>query len=98
MCAIGFRADSANKAFHEIPNKLVNEMNRRSIIGAENFLFASKLDDELKTEVSRFKDSSMKTVVDRVRDFPNVGNLMHISRNVFPVTGFCPVMLAPNQS
>ncbi|MEI9961103.1 MAG: DUF4238 domain-containing protein [Limisphaerales bacterium] len=90
MCAIGFRADAPKEAFHEIPSEYVNEINRRLIIGAENFVFASKLDDELKAEVAKFKDSSMKTVVDRIRDLPNVGNLIHISRNVFPVTGFVP--------
>jgi Protein of unknown function (DUF4238) len=98
MCAIGFRADAPKEAFHEIPGEYVSEINRRLIISAENFVFASKLDDELKTEVAKFKDSSMKTVVDRVRDFPNAGNLMHISRNIFPVTGFRPVALAPNQN
>ena len=95
LCAVGFRADAAKEAFYEIPSALVNEINRRSIISAENFVFASKLDDKLKTEVVRFKNSSMKTVVDRVKNFPNSGNLMHISRNVFSVTGFRPVVLAP---
>jgi Protein of unknown function (DUF4238) len=98
MCAIGFRADAVKEAFYEIFSESVNEINRRSIISAENFAFASKLDDKLKTEVARFKDSSMKTVVDRVRDFPNSGNLMHIARSVFPVTGFRPVVLAAKQN
>jgi hypothetical protein len=98
MCAIGFRADAAKEAFHEIPSELVNEINRRSMISAENFVFASKLDSEMKTDVEKFKNSSMKTVVDRVRDSPNSGNLMHVARNVFPITGFRPVVLASDQN
>jgi hypothetical protein len=39
----------------------------------------------------------MKAVVDRVKDFPKPGALMHVSRTIFPVTGFRPIVLAPNQ-
>jgi len=92
VCAIGSMEGNCSNVFEEVSDDAVAEVNRRTIISSECYLYGSESNNKIEALMREFKNSCPYVVTSRVDDFPHPGGLAMPSTIHFPTTGFTPMV------
>jgi hypothetical protein len=92
VCAIGRMQGVCSNEFKEVSGEAVTEVNRRTIVSAERYLYGSECLEEIEALMLEYRNSCPRTVVGRLEDFPHTGGLAMPYALHFPITGFTPLV------